>query len=80
MQYLSVKMAYYLRWNAHIDNITTQVYKSLGFIRRYLHARPEDIINMAVRSLVRLRLLSVLLYWIHIIIGSSINLISCKND
>ena len=52
-KYLGVSISDDLSWNKHITNITTNANKSLGFIRRNIQTKNENIREVAYKTLVR---------------------------
>lgn len=52
-KYLGVSISEDLSWNKHIDNITTTANKTLGFIRRNILTKKENIKEVAYKTLVR---------------------------
>jgi hypothetical protein len=51
--YLGVDLTKDLTWNTHIDRITSKANKTLGFLRRNLYSCPQNIKDMAYKTLVR---------------------------
>ena len=51
--YLGVEISDKLRWDQHIDNVTSKANRTLGFVRRNLSKCPKDIKDQAYKSLVR---------------------------
>ena len=52
-KYLGVTISNDLTWNKHIDNITNKANQTLGFLRRNLKVRSEQIKSTAYKTLVR---------------------------
>ena len=52
-KYLGVTITSDLKWNTHIDNITSKANRTLGFIRRNIRISSPTIKTMAYNSLVR---------------------------
>ena len=52
-KYLGVTITSDLRWNTHINNITSKANKTLGFLRRNLNISSTNIKAQAYKSLVR---------------------------
>jgi hypothetical protein len=52
-KYLGVYISQNLSWNHHIDTITKKANSTLGFLRRNLQIRNQDVKGMAYKSLVR---------------------------
>ena len=52
-RYLGVDISSNLKWNAHVDRITANANRSLGFIRRNVKTKSPQIREMAYQSLVR---------------------------
>lgn len=55
-KYLGVHLTSDLSWNLHIDTVTSNAYKTLGFIRRNLHFANSDTQLLAYNTLVRSKL------------------------
>ena len=55
-KYLSVALQSNLKWNKHIDNITSNGNKSLGFLKRNLKVANTEIKSRAYQALVRPKL------------------------
>ena len=51
--YLGVEISDKLRWDQHIDKVTSKANRTLGFVRRNLSKCPQDIKDQAYKSLVR---------------------------
>jgi hypothetical protein len=51
--YLGVELQSNLKWDIHINNITSKALQKLAFLRRNLHMCPEDIKVTAYNALVR---------------------------
>ena len=52
-KYLGVSISKDLSWNTHISNITTCANRTLGFVKRNVLTKNEEIKTMAYSSLVR---------------------------
>ena len=52
-RYLGVDISSNLNWNTHVDRITANASRSLGFIRRNVKTKSPQIREMAYQSLVR---------------------------
>lgn len=52
-KYLGLDISEDLSWNKHINRITTNANKTLGFIRRNIQTRNADIRELAYKTLVR---------------------------
>ena len=52
-KYLGVHLSTSLRFNTHIDHITSKANRTLGFLRRNLHNCTRDIKHLAFNTLVR---------------------------
>ena len=52
-KYLGVTISNDLKWNAHIDNITTKANQTLGFLRRNIKVHSENLKETAYKTLVR---------------------------
>jgi len=52
-KYLGITLTSYLRWNTHINNITSKGNKTIGFLRRNLNISSTNIKAQAYKSLVR---------------------------
>ena len=52
-KYLGVTISQDLRWNSHIDNVTTKANKSLGFIRRNMRGCKPLVKDVAYKAIVR---------------------------
>ena len=52
-QVLGVEISSNLKWNTHVDRITANANRSLGFIRRNVKTKSPQIREMAYQSLVR---------------------------
>ena len=52
-RYLGVDISSNLKWNTHVDRITANANRSLGFIRRNVKTKSPQIREMAYQSLVR---------------------------
>ena len=52
-KYLGVTISQDLRWNSHIDNVTTKANKSLGFIRRNMRGCKSSVKDVAYKAIVR---------------------------
>ena len=53
IKYLGVTISQDLRWNSHIDNVTTKANKSLGFIRRNMRGCKPSVKDVAYKAIVR---------------------------
>ena len=51
-KYLGVSISKDLSWNTHISNITTCANKTLGFVKRNIVTKNEEIKTMAYNTLV----------------------------
>ena len=52
-KYLGVDISHDLRWNTHISRITTNANRTLGFIKRNIKTKHENIKTLAYKTLVR---------------------------
>ena len=52
IKYLDVTITNDLKWNTHVSNICTKANRTLGFLRRNLSARPQDVKESAYKGLV----------------------------
>ena len=52
-RYLGVDISSNLKWNTHVDRITANASRSLGFIKRNVKTKSPKIREMAYQSLVR---------------------------
>ena len=52
-KYLGVTIQSDLKWESHINNITTKANKTLGFIRRNINISSTTVKEQAYKSLVR---------------------------
>ena len=52
-KYLGITLQSNLKWNQHVDTITSKANKTLGFLRRNLKIKSEKIKEKAYKSLVR---------------------------
>jgi hypothetical protein len=55
-KYLDVALQLNLKWNKHIDNITSNGNKSLGFLKRNIKVANTEIKSRAYQALVRPKL------------------------
>ena len=55
-KYLGITLTDKMEWTPHINNITTQANRSLGFLRRNLRPAPQQLKNQAYKALVRPKL------------------------
>ena len=55
IKYLVVTITHDFRWNTQISNMCTKANKTLGFLRRNLYQRPQDVKEAAYKGLVRPR-------------------------
>ena len=55
-KYLGVTISHDMRWNTHVDNIVKKGNQALGFLRRNLQIRSEDLKTTAYNTIVRLHL------------------------
>ena len=53
IKYLGITVTNNLKWNTHVSNICTKASRSLGFLRRYLSARPQAVKESVYKGLVR---------------------------
>ena len=53
INYLGVTITNDLKWNTHISNICTNANRTLGFLRRTLFSRPQDVKDAAYKSMER---------------------------
>ena len=53
IKYLGVTITNDLKWNTHISNICTKANRTLGFLRRYLSACPQDVKYSVYKGLLR---------------------------
>ena len=51
--YLCVEISDKLRWDQHINKVTSKANRTLGFVRRNLSKCPQDTKDQAYKSLVR---------------------------
>ena len=52
IKYLGVTITHDLRWNTHISNMCTKTNRILGFLRRNLYQRPQDVKEAAYKGLI----------------------------
>ena len=52
-KYLGVTISHDMRWNTHVDNIVKKGNQALGFLRRNLQIRSEDLKTTAYNTIVR---------------------------
>ena len=52
-KYLGVTIQSDLKWDSHINNITTKANKTLGFLRRFINISSIKVKEQAYKSLVR---------------------------
>ena len=62
-RYLGVDISSNLSWNTHVDRITANADRSLGFIKQNIKTKPPQIREMAYLSLVRPQLEYALAVW-----------------
>ena len=55
-KYLGVTISHDMRWNTHVDIIVKKGNQALGFLRRNLQIRSEDLKTTACNTIVRLQL------------------------
>jgi len=53
VKYLGVKISHDLRWNDHIDYVTSKANSALGFVRRNINVSNPQIKERAYKTLVR---------------------------
>ena len=53
IKYVGVTITNDFKWNTHVSNMCTKVNRTLGFLRRNLSARPQDVKDSAYKGLVR---------------------------
>ena len=53
IKYLGINITNDLRWNTHVSNFCTKANRTIGFLRRNLHASPEEVKEAAYKGLVR---------------------------
>ena len=49
---LGVTITSDLRWNAHVSNVCTKAYRTLGFLSRNLYSCPQEVKEAAYKGLV----------------------------
>ena len=64
-RYLGVDISSNLKWSTHVDRITANANRSLGFIRRNVKTKSPQIREMAYQSLVRPQLEYASEIWDH---------------
>ena len=52
IKYFGVTITNDLQWNTHVSNICTKVNRTLGFLRRNLYSRPQELKEAAYKGLV----------------------------
>ena len=52
-KHLSVTISHNMRWNTHVDNIVKKGNQALGFLRRNLKIRSEDLKTTAYNTIMR---------------------------
>ncbi len=52
-KYLGVTIQHDMKWNTHINKITTSSYRSLAFLRRNLQVNSHELKTVAYNALVR---------------------------
>ena len=53
IKYLGVTISKDLKLNTHVSNVCTKANTTLGFLKRNLSSRPQDVKKMAYKGLVR---------------------------
>ena len=53
IKYFGVTITSDLKWNLHIRNVCSKANRTLGFLRRNLFSCPEDMKEVAYKSMVR---------------------------
>ena len=50
IKYLGLTITSDLRWNTHVSNVCTKANRILGFLRRNLYSRPQEVKDWCAQS------------------------------